>query len=257
MALFGLKKPSATQKLHGILAYLVEVERTGGLLRVEDAQGREVPAALGRITRREVALVPAAPLRLGRGDGTNLVLIVHGMRFKAPTRILDSGPGTLAVALPGAVHPAERRRMARGYLKFALLSLFSPLAAAAVPAEPSYGIVYGPEAETEGRAPRSYAMAALAPAAPTSNILVYYLRDWMQSHSPMLRDRAPWARPDAPPMPAPARLPHHRGLLAHGVTYHFATFTPPEGWRNAMILSSVRFELHLGRDQIRLGIRVR
>ena len=146
MTLGGLKTIKPSREQEGALARLLEVESTRSILRIEDAQGREVPATFRSVTGAGAVLVPDQPLGLDAGAGTHLVFILHDLRYKAATTVLAGGPDGLTVAIPQRIDLAERRRRTRGYLNIALLGLFSPLAAAA-PAEPSSTFVYASVAE--------------------------------------------------------------------------------------------------------------
>lgn len=140
MAFFGLTKSGPPKGPERVLAYLLDAQRRMAPLKIEDAQGREVPATLDLITPIRVVLSSREPLDLRKGAETHLVFILDNLRFKAPTRVLEADPlGSATVELPRAVDLAERRKMARGYLSaregataMAMAGLFNPLASGTV-----------------------------------------------------------------------------------------------------------------------------
>lgn len=140
MGFFGLRKSGPPKGPERVLAYLVDAQRRMAPLKIEDAQGREVPATLDLITHKRVMLSSQEPLDLGKGAETHLVFILDGLRFKAPTRVMAvDPPGAVTVELPRSVDLAERRKIARGYLSaregataMAMAGLFNPLASGAM-----------------------------------------------------------------------------------------------------------------------------
>lgn len=259
MTLAGPKTRKLSHEQEGVLAYLLEVARTASLLRLEDAQGREVPATFKAITEEEVELTSERPLQLEARAGTHLVFVLHDLRYKAPTTVLALADGTITLALPARLELAERRKRTRGYLNFALLGLFSPLAAA-TPAEPSstfiYETVQTSSAKDGGRdQAQPFRVEGLGrAAAPSSNLLVSFMHEWVQAHPLNPTVHGPVNRFNPAPLPNTFRQ-KHRGPLAHGVTYNFLSLSLPNRVQEAFNLSSMKFETHLDRNNIRLGIR--
>lgn len=275
MTTVGLRKPGTAQEPEEVLAYLAEAQAAGGPLWVEDAQGREVPARLEQVTRTEVKVVAGGPLGLDPGAGTHLLFILYDLRFKAPALVLACGEGAVSLALPLAVQLAERRKKARGYLNFALLGLFSPLAAWAAPPEPSYHFAYettlpamslekmagGLEAAepTNPERPRQIKVDSLLQGgvAPKSNLLVYYMRDWMQSHSLAPRESPSGFKANPAFAPELMKARHRGGLLSHGITYNFMSLSYPSNAHSLFSINSVKLETHIDRNGFRLGIRIK
>jgi hypothetical protein len=84
------------------------------------------------------------------------VFLLDGSRFTAPTRVLEVESEWISVALPTVIHPAERRKMARGYWNaregvaaMAFAGLFNPLAASS--SSTSMGSHHALVDETGGR----------------------------------------------------------------------------------------------------------
>ncbi|MDR3683615.1 MAG: hypothetical protein P4L11_07790 [Geothrix sp.] len=257
-----------------MLARLLEVDQCASLLRLEDAQGREVPATFRALTLDGAVLVPERPLDLKAGTATHLVFILHDLRYKALATVLAAGTDTATLALPQSIELAERRKRTRGYLNFALLGLFSPMAAA-TPPEPSYSFAYEREASppAEQRTPTGQAPGHEAGPDPSqsfrvdnllntgapspSNPLVFYVHDWMQSHQLNPKDHGFNSRLNAVVGPQELKVKTHRGLFAHGISYNFMSFSLPSGLQNALNLKGVRFESHVDRNSLRLGIRLK
>jgi len=266
--LFGAKANQPPAGTGEILECLEEVRRTGAIFKIENARGQEVPARLEQVSARALTLEPADPLGLKPGDATNLIYIFNDYRFSAPTWVLGAGPGGVAVALPAVVFLAERRKRARGYLNVALLGLFSPLAAAAMP-EPATTYAYEPGSPavalehrptTETRSARTVPMEGLIrPAAAAGpGLLDTYLQNWLQDRAPSM------AGPRAglglgPGLPAPVSPFHarHGGLLAHGVSFHFVPCSLPGQWLSAGRSANLSFEAHVDRHNLQLGIRIK
>ena len=268
MFLLGAKANQPPSGAGEILECLDEVRRTGAIFKIEDAQGREVPARLEHLSPLGVALRPADPLDLGPGDDTNLIYILNDYRFKAPTRVLVAGPGGVSVALPAVVLLAERRKKARGYLNMALLGLFSPMAAAAALPEPATTYAYEPGSQAvalehrptgETRSVRSEppveGLFRPGPAAGPG-LLDTYLHDWLQNRASAVAGPTTGLGPG---VPVPTSLVHgrHGGLLAHGVSFHFVPCSLPAHWLGSARSANVSFEAHIDRHNVQLGIRLK
>ena len=247
---------------------LAEVQRSRGPCKVGDARGREAPAGLERIAADGVTLTVDSPLELGKGDQVDIIFIVYDTRYKAPTHVLAVAASRIFLALPLAIHLAERRKRSRGYLNIALLGLFSPVAAAA-PVES--GRTYGYEPGTEAVALEQFHLAAVPSEAPAFQIQDLftaggtaapgqwgaYLHQWLESRTQSLFTRRYAQNHDWSGVPAPPWQRQHGGLLAHGFSFYFMPFGQPERWRGFAGFSSVRFELHFDRSDIQLGIRIK
>jgi len=136
MALFGPRKTGPPMGAERVLTYLTDAQRLGAPLRIEDADGHEVPATLDLLSERRVTLRAREPLHLDKGSKTHLVFILDDLRFKAPTRVLEVDGTNATVRLPQSVELAERRKVSRSCLKardgmaaMAMAGLFTPLAA--------------------------------------------------------------------------------------------------------------------------------
>lgn len=145
MSMFGTHQADPSMGSERVLAYLLEVQRTGAPLRIADAGGREVPATFDLISEQRATLTLFGPLDVDLGAETYLAFILEGLRYKAPTRVLALGAGSAAVDLPKVVEPAERRKASRatlsareGMAAMAMAGLFNPLATRTLEAaEPS------------------------------------------------------------------------------------------------------------------------
>jgi hypothetical protein len=138
---FSLVKSKPLEGAQLVLTYLEDAQRTRALLKVEDGPGREVRASLLTFTEADLTLTTQEPLALEVGSEINLLLFLDGLRFKASTLVLMARPGCVILALPSAIHLAERRRKPRAYMSvcegaaaIALSGLFSPVLSAAVTA---------------------------------------------------------------------------------------------------------------------------
>ena len=247
---------------------LDEVRRTGAIFKIENAQGREVPACIKHLSAREVTVQPADPLDLGLGEATNLIYILNDFRFKAPTRALGTGPGGITVALPEVVLLAERRKKARGYLNVALLGLFSPMAAAAAMPEPATTYSYEPGAQAVALEHRPAAETGASRAVPVEGLvrpgpaagpglLDTYLHDWLQNRTPTMVNNSLSSLAPGLPVPGSPIHAHHGGLLAHGVSFHFVPCSLPGHWLGSGRSANVNFEAHIDRHNVQLGIRIK
>ena len=297
MFLLGAKANQPPSGAGEILECLDEVRRTGAIFKIEDAQGREVPARLEHLSPLGVALRPADPLDLGPGDDTNLIYILNDYRFKAPTRVLVAGPGGVSVALPAVFlgyaavvltlvllvltswsalaarassgkvdHRFAVDRSIMGVL--ALLGLFSPMAAAAALPEPATTYAYEPGSQAvalehrptgETRSVRSEPpVEGLFRPGPAAGPGL--LDTYLHD---WLQNRASAvAGPTTglgPGVPVPTSLVHgrHGGLLAHGVSFHFVPCSLPAHWLGSARSANVSFEAHIDRHNVQLGIRLK
>ena len=180
MSMFGARKPRSPKGTVRVLAYLVDVQRLGAPLKIEDGRGREVPATLDLISEQRVTLTLFESFDQCQGAETHLVFILDGLRFKAPTRVLEIGSGCATVELPLIVELAERRKASRttmsareGAAAMAMAGLFNPLAAGSMASlGPSHALVddIGTPAamgETEGSNPLpGPGMAEILTSAP-------------------------------------------------------------------------------------------
>ena len=254
------RAPSGTEQ---ILACLADLQRSGGILRIEDARGQEVPARLPFLSAGKVIVAAAGPLDLGPGDATNLVFIQSDTRFKAPTRVQAQGPLGIALDLPVTVQLADRRKRSRGYLNVALVGLFSPMAAAGAGLEASYAYAYEsgshavaterpPVAEAQ---PQALPLANLLRAGPASGSGPFggYLNEWLQNRTLAMSERHYASGLGLPGPGEPGRF-RHGGLSGHGVSFHFLPCSLPGNWLGA---NRMRFEAHIDRHNVLVGVRIK
>jgi len=269
MPLFG-PKGGLPAGAGSVRACLAEALRSGGPCKLEDARGREVAAGLERVAAGEVTLTAEGSLELAKGDRVNLIFIVYDTRYKAPTRVLAVDPPRISLALPLAIHLAERRKRSRNYLNIALLGLFSPLAASAASVES--GQAYGYEPGLEAVALEQFHLAAAlrgeAPVFQIQDLFTAggtavpglwgaYVHHWMESRAQSLFARRYARSQDWNGAPAPVWQRQHGGFLAHGFSFYFLPFGQPEHWRGSARVPSVRFEVHFDRNNVQLGIRIK
>jgi CheY-like chemotaxis protein len=116
MAMFGKKKSQPSEGSDLVLAYLEEVQRVRGTLTLLDTHGRGVQAMLTSVAEERVGLSLQGSLPAEKGAAVSLVFFLDGLRFKAPTHLLESKSGSAAVELPAAISLAERRGKPRARL---------------------------------------------------------------------------------------------------------------------------------------------
>jgi len=274
MTLPGFNPPRSRSGSIQVQAFLAEVQQSRGLVKVEDARGQEVPAALHSLSDRDLVLLPLAPLDLGLGDATHLVFLLEGARFRASASVLQAGLGQLTLSLPREIVLADRRKTARGLLQVALMGLVSPLASAATPTEPTSYYLYEPgqaaaaqeplpSAATGTFQPPTYQPPRLfrADRSPGQHPLVSYLQGRLESrlHSRLasLYSQTGAPRQAWPEPPNPIQQRQHNGLLAHGCTFHFLPILVPAIKRGGPIFHSVRFEVHVDPENVQLSIRLK
>jgi len=276
MTLPGHKPVRVRPGIDQVRAFLTEVQQVGGLVRVEDDHGREVPSSLDSVTAGEVTLTPQRTLDLTPGRETQLVLICFESRFKAAARVLHVHGTQVRVALPHRIREADRRTTSRGFLNVALWGLFSPLAVAATPPEPTTYFEYEagraaaqwvqvPQQESPDPSPASSVPSRPLPSTPglvlgnaRAHPVVDYLQDRLQSRLNSL-----YARHVATPQPwlgmggNPIRQKHDSGLLGHGCSFHFLPISAPDRWHASRSFNTMRFEVHVDRNNVQLGIRIK
>lgn len=196
MAMFGQKKSGPPTGPERVLGCLAHAQSMGVPFRLEDGRGCEVPATLDPITGNKLTLRPEGPLDLPQGARIQLVFILDGSRFKAPSRVLEAESGWISVALPTIIHPAERRKMARGYLNaregaaaMAFAGLFNPLNASS--SSTSMGSLHALVDETGARSPSMRESQGIPLAVPE----MVESSDVGQPQP--LRVERPWARREA------------------------------------------------------------
>lgn len=260
----GKKTTKLSSDQEAVFVRLLEVQRTRSLLRIQDGRGREVPAAFRSLTRGEAVLAAERPLDLEAGDGTQLVFILHDLRYTARATVLSAQPCAAVLALPRRIELAERRKRSRNYLGVAFLGLFTPMAAGTLP-EPSYAFASdrGPAPQAEERAPEaqnpSIRVGGLLKTGASSSTggLVFYVQDWLATHPLNPKEHDFSSRLNAVLGPQEQRQKLHRGPFAHGVSYNFLSYPLPDGLQNALNMKGARFELHVDRNDVRLGIRLK
>ncbi len=113
MAMFGSKKAKPSEGSELVLAYLEDAQRVRAPLLMVDARDREVPATLVSVMEDKVILSPQGALTVDKGASLSLVLVLEGLRFKLPTRLLETKQGSATVELPSEIVLAERRKRPR------------------------------------------------------------------------------------------------------------------------------------------------
>ena len=113
MAMFGSKKAKPSEGSELVLAYLEDAQRVRAPLLMVDARDREVPATLVSVMEDKVILSPQGALTVDKGAPLALVLVLEGLRFRMPTRLLETKQGSATVELPSEITLAERRRRPR------------------------------------------------------------------------------------------------------------------------------------------------
>ncbi len=113
MAMFGSKKAKPSEGSELVLAYLEDAQRVRAPLLMVDARDREVSATLVSVMEDKVILAPQGALTIDKGAPLALVLVLEGLRFRLPTRLLESKQGSATVELPSEIVLAERRKRPR------------------------------------------------------------------------------------------------------------------------------------------------
>jgi CheY-like chemotaxis protein len=85
-------------------------------INVVDGRGRAVVANLGSVSEERLSVTLQGPLTVDKGSAVDLLFILDGLRFKAPSRIQESKPGAVALDLPSSISLAERRKKPRARL---------------------------------------------------------------------------------------------------------------------------------------------
>ena len=116
MAMFGMKKPKPSEGSELVLAYLEDAQRVRVPLLLVDHRGREVPATFVSVMEDKVIVAPQGTLTVEKGGEISLLFIHEGLRFKAPTRLLEAKPGSATLEVPSAIALAERRKKPRARL---------------------------------------------------------------------------------------------------------------------------------------------
>ena len=113
MAMFGMKKTKPSEGSELVLAYLEDAQRVRATLLLVDQRGREVPATFVSVMDDKVIVAPQGSLTVDKGGEVNLLFIQEGLRFKAPTRLLEAKPGSASLEVPSSIALAERRKKPR------------------------------------------------------------------------------------------------------------------------------------------------
>ena len=116
MAMFGMKKTKPSEGSELVLAYLEDAQRVRATLLLVDHRGREVPATFVSVMEDKVIVAPQSALTVDKGGEINLLFIQEGLRFKAPTRLLETKPGSATLEVPSSIALAERRKRPRARL---------------------------------------------------------------------------------------------------------------------------------------------
>ncbi len=116
MAMFGMKKTKPSEGSELVLAYLEDAQRVRATLLLVDHRGREVPATFVSVMDDKVIVAPQGALTVDKGGEINLLFIQEGLRFKAPTRLLEAKPGSATLEVPSSIALAERRKKPRARL---------------------------------------------------------------------------------------------------------------------------------------------
>ncbi len=116
MAMFGMKKTKPSEGSELVLAYLEDAQRVRAALLLVDHRGREVPATFLSVMEDKVIVAPQGSLTVDKGGEINLLFIQEGLRFKAPTRLLEAKPGSATLEVPSSIALAERRKKPRARL---------------------------------------------------------------------------------------------------------------------------------------------
>ena len=116
MAMFGMKKTKPSEGSELVLAYLEDAQRVRATLLLVDHRGREVPATFVSVMDDKVIVAPQGALTVDKGGEVNLLFIQEGLRFKAPTRLLEAKPGSATLEVPSSIALAERRKKPRARL---------------------------------------------------------------------------------------------------------------------------------------------
>jgi len=114
MAIFGQKKQRQGSDL--VLAYLEDAQRVRTPITLLGPKGREAQATLSLVADDRVALTLQGPLLADKGAEVTLLLVLDGLRLKAPTTLLELKPGSAVVEVPEALALAERRKKPRARL---------------------------------------------------------------------------------------------------------------------------------------------
>ena len=113
MAMFGMKKTKPSEGSELVLGYLEDAQRVRATLLLVDQRGREVPATFVSVMDDKVIVAPQGSLTVDKGGEVNLLFIQEGLRFKAPTRLLEAKPGSASLEVPSSIALAERRKKPR------------------------------------------------------------------------------------------------------------------------------------------------
>ena len=116
MAMFGMKKTKPSEGSELVLAYLEDALRVRATLLLVDQRGREVPATFVSVMEDKVVVAPQGALTVDKGGEVSLLFIQEGLRFKAPTRLLEAKPGSATLEVPSSIALAERRKKPRARL---------------------------------------------------------------------------------------------------------------------------------------------
>jgi CheY-like chemotaxis protein len=116
MAMFGMKKTKPSEGSELVLAYLEDAQRVRAVLLLVDHRGREVPATFVSVMEDKVVVAPQGALTVDKGGEVSLLFIQEGLRFKAPTRLLEAKPGSATLEVPSSIALAERRKKPRARL---------------------------------------------------------------------------------------------------------------------------------------------
>lgn len=116
MAMFGMKKTKPSEGSELVLAYLEDAQRVRAVLLLVDHRGREVPATFVSVMEDKVVVAPQGALTVDKGGAVSLLFIQEGLRFKAPTRLLEAKPGSATLEVPSSIALAERRKKSRARL---------------------------------------------------------------------------------------------------------------------------------------------
>lgn len=116
MAMFGMKKTKPSEGSELVLAYLEDAQRVRAVLLLVDHRGREVPATFVSVMEDKVVVAPQGSLTVDKGGEVSLLFIQEGLRFKAPTRLLEAKPGSATLEVPSSIALAERRKKPRARL---------------------------------------------------------------------------------------------------------------------------------------------
>ena len=116
MAMFGSKKAKPSQGSDLVLAYLEEAQRLRVTLALVDGKDRSVPANLSSVTEERVSLSLQGPLLAEKGSAVDLVFLLDGLRFRAPSRLQELKAGSVGLDLPATLELAERRKKPRARL---------------------------------------------------------------------------------------------------------------------------------------------